>query len=386
MLKRVVLPGLLGVGRELVWLVQVWVFRRAFFCLLLVFVLVACRPAERSTPLALPPTMRPTRTPAPTITPIPPPTRAPTWTVDLAVSATPELFFYRYTIEALRQRSYGGGKIELMRKTAETPLYNQYIFRYPSDGLMIYGYANLPRGDGPFSVIIMLHGAADPFTYDIFEQDTEFADLLAQGGYIVLHPNYRNFAPSDSGENLFLAGYAIDVLNLVALVKGEAGQTWSYLRTAKPGKIGLWAFSMGGAVAWRVLTVSPEVRAAFLYAPMSADDWENAKYFVNDPDAQATLAMPAFAFSATSPQYFYRYIAVPVDIHHGTADTVIPVEWSRRACEQLKSLGKIINCYFYEGQDHSFSGPLGQKLQSRMKNFFDTYLKFAPTPTPMNTP
>ncbi|MCS6993072.1 MAG: alpha/beta fold hydrolase [Anaerolineales bacterium] len=358
---------------------------RRFLLLLCALVLSACQPVPPSSPV--PPTSAPpTRTPRPSITPIPPPTHAPTWTPVAAASATPELFFYRYTIEALRLRSYGGGKIELVRKTAETPLYNQYVFRYPSDGLTIYGYANLPRGDGPFSVIIMLHGASNPQAYDIFEQDTEYADLLARRGYIVLHPNYRNFAPSDPGENLFLAGYAIDVLNLIALVQSEAGQTWSNLRTAKPGKIGLWAFSMGGAVAWRVLTVTSAVRAAFLYAPMSGDDAENAKMLVHEPDAAATLALPTFALAAASPQNFYRYIEVPVDIHHGTSDSVVPVTWSEQTCTQLKALGKTVNCYFYEAQDHSFTGQAGQKLQTRMNNFFDKYLKFAPTSTATVTP
>lgn len=354
---------------------------RNFLLLVCALVLVSCG-APVVQPSPAPPTARPTRTPAPSVTPIPPPTRAPTWTPSAADSPTPELFFYRYTIEALRLRPYGGGKIELVRRTAETPLYYQYIFRYPSDGLTIYGYANLPRGDGPFSVIVMLHGAANPASYDIFEQDTEYADLLARRGYIVLHPNYRNFSPSDPGENPFLAGYAIDVLNLIALVRSEAGQTWSNLRTAKPGKIGLWGFSMGGAVAWRVLTVSPDVRAAFLYAPMSGDDAENARRLPPDPDSALTLSLPAFALAAASPQNFYRYLQAPIDIHHGTADSVVPVEWSKRTCEQLKSLGKTVNCYFYEGQDHSFSGQAGQKLVARMNNFFDKYLKFAPTPTP----
>jgi dipeptidyl aminopeptidase/acylaminoacyl peptidase len=359
---------------------------RKLLLFLCIFLLAACQPAALPpSPTALPPTPRPTRTHAPTVTPIPPPTRAPTWTPVAAASPTSELFFYRYTIDALRMRNYGGGKIELTQKTAETPLYNQYIFRYPSDGLTIYGYANLPRGEGPFSVILMLHGAADPASYSIFEQDTGYADLYAQRGYIVLHSNYRNFAPSDPGENLFMAGYAIDVLNLVALVKSEAGQTWSNLRTAKPGKIGLWAFSMGGAVAWRVLVVSPDIQAAFFYSPMSGDDLQTAKFFPGDPDAQATLAMPAFAFLSTSPNYFYRDIDIPVDIHHGTADSVVPVEWSRQTCEQLKSLAKTVNCYFYEGENHSFSGQAGIKIESRMLNFFSTHLKNAPstaTPTP----
>ena len=144
---------------------------------------------------------------------------------------------------------------------------------------------------------------------------------------------------------------------------------------------------MGGAVALKVLTVSPDVKAAFLYSPMSGDDYLNAGFLAKagEADAQSVLGLPALIFLNTSPQNSYKYITAAVDIHHGTADSVIPVSWSQTTCQQLKILGKTVNCYFYEGMDHIFAGNSEVKLKLRMSNFFATHLKAQPataTPTP----
>jgi dienelactone hydrolase len=141
---------------------------------------------------------------------------------------------------------------------------------------------------------------------------------------------------------------------------------------------------MGGAVALKVLTISPDVDAAFLYSPMSGDDYLNAGFLAKtgDPDAQFVLGLPSLVFMSTSAQNFYKDISAAVDIHHGLKDSVIPVKWSQNTCQQLQTLGKTVNCYYYEDQEHNFAGNGGLKLKMRMTNFFVTHLKSQPTPTP----
>lgn len=357
--------------------------------LLILCLLIACTPTP--TP-ALPTSIvvpALTQTPAPTLTPYPTPTQASTLTPEptLTPTLTPGLSAYAsYSIEALRQRQYGGGQVEIMQKVDENKAYKRYIILYPSDGLTIYGYAYVPKGEGRFPVIIMLHGHSDAGGYSIFAQDTGYAEMYAREGYIVLHPNLRDYRPSDHGDNRFMAGMAVDVLNLVALVKSGAGQD-GILKHADPAKLGLWAFSMGGAIALKVLTISPDVKAAFLYSPMSGDDFLNAGFLAKagDADAQSVLTLPPSVFLSTSPQNFFKDITAAVDIHHGTADTVIPLSWSQNTCQQLKTLGKVVNCYFYTGMNHVFTGNDEVKLKLRMSNFFATYFKTqsAPaTPTP----
>ena len=67
---------------------------------------------------------------------------------------------------------------------------------------------------------------------------------------------------------------AIDVLNLVAIIKSTGGQPGP-LETVDPQRIGMWGHSMGGGVTTRVITVSPDVKAAVLYSAMSGDEAKN---------------------------------------------------------------------------------------------------------------
>jgi dienelactone hydrolase len=128
-----------------------------------------------------------------------------------------------------------------------------------SDGLSIHGFANVPKGEGPFPVIVALHGYVNPATYDPLDYTTSVLDVIAQAGYIVIHPDLRNYPPSDNGDNLFRVGMAVDVLNLIALVKATSGPS-ELFATAAPDSIGLWGHSMGGSLALRVLTVSSDVK------------------------------------------------------------------------------------------------------------------------------
>ncbi len=118
-------------------------------------------------------------------------------------SSTPTLAPYeQYTIDYLRKRTYGGGKIELLNTLSETDLYSAYSFRYPSDGLNIYGYMTVPKGSGPFPVIVSVHGYAAFGKYDPYNIGIDFGDAFAENQFIVIHPELRNQPPSDNGDNL----------------------------------------------------------------------------------------------------------------------------------------------------------------------------------------
>ena len=138
-------------------------------------------------------------------------------------TSTPDPY-WKYTIEYLRSRSYGGGAVEVTETNARNSAFTRYLIRYPSDGLMIYGFMNVPNGKGNFPVIIALHGYIDPTIYKTFDYTTHYADALASAGFLVLHPNLRDYPPSDKGDNLFNVGMAIDVLNLISIIK-STGRT-----------------------------------------------------------------------------------------------------------------------------------------------------------------
>jgi dipeptidyl aminopeptidase/acylaminoacyl peptidase len=116
---------------------------------------------------------------------------------------------------------------------------------------------------------------------------------------------------------------AIDVLNLIAIVKETGGQPGS-LELADPSAIGLWGHSMGGGISTRVITVSPDVRAAVLYGAMSGDEKKNFEriftYFSPGTRGQEELKAPAEVFQRISPIHYLERITAAVSIHHGKED------------------------------------------------------------------
>lgn len=313
--------------------------------------------------------------PVPTATPVTP-TPLPSPTLTATISSTPDPY-YAWTIDALRARTYGGGQIEFLEVLAQNLYFTRYLIRYPSDGLMIYGFANIPGDEGPHPVILALHGYIDPAVYNTLDYTTHYADALANAGYIVLHPNLRGYLPSDSGDNLFRVGMAIDVLNLVALVQAPGGGA-GLLRTALPDRLGLWGHSMGGGISTRVLTVSDDVRAAVLYGAMSGDEQKNYQAihgWSGQTRGLEELSVPAEALDRISPMYFFENIAAAVSIHHGTADATVPLDWSVTTCERLTALGKAVECIYYQDMPHTFYGAGDEEFIQNTVRFFNQHLK-----------
>ncbi|HEY3312145.1 MAG TPA: alpha/beta fold hydrolase [Anaerolineales bacterium] len=349
--------------------------------LLVACLLVSCAPlASEASPTLLPtPFVQHVLKASPTA--IPGPTRAPTWTPEPSPTAasllqTPDPLI-KYYIPALRVRQYGGGQLENLGVMADFDSFTRYSIRYPSDGLNIAGFMNLPHGDGPFPVIIALHGYASPAEYQTLDYTTGAADDLAAQGYIVLHPNLRNFQPSDSGDALFRAGYAIDVLNLIALVRENAGKPGLF-EQANAKRIGLWGHSMGGDIALKVAEISPYVRAIVLYAGMGGDEQKNSQFFnftTGNPDNQKELQASAQDFASISPDRFYKDITAAIQLHHGTGDTVIPVAWALETCQKLKEAGRQVQCFYYDGAEHTFRARYIAQYGPRMDEFFAAYLK-----------
>jgi dipeptidyl aminopeptidase/acylaminoacyl peptidase len=251
--------------------------------------------------------------------------------------------------------------------------FTRTLITYPSDGLKIYGFMDVPRrGTPPYPVIIAIHGYIDPGIYQTLDYTTHYADALARAGFLVLHPNLRDYPPSDSGDNLFRVGMAEDILNLIAIVKETGGKPGALLQ-ANPNAIGLWGHSMGGGITLRVITVSPDVRAAVLYGAMSGDEqqnWEAINQWSNGQRGLAELKVPVAELTGISPINFLDRITAAVSINHGGSDPLVPLKWSLDLCNRLESLGKTVECYTYKNEPHTFSGAGDQLFIQRSIDFY----------------
>jgi uncharacterized protein len=362
----------------------------------LVILLAACSPlqmpAQTATGAILPPPAVWTATrsqsspvPSQTNTPTPILATTPKPTISSTPSITPTADQYAgLSIDELAARTYGGGQMAIQETLATNSYFTRVLIAYPSDGLTIYGFMDIPtrpyQGDpaARYPVIIALHGYIDPEIYQTLDYTTRYADALARAGFIVIHPNLRDYPPSETGDNRFRVGMAIDVLNLIALAKAQAGQPGP-LEQAEPQALGLWGHSMGGGIVTRVITVSPDVDAAVLYGPMSGDDKKNYErifsYFSNGTRGIEELKASDEVFQKVSPINYLERIRAAVSIHHGQNDPDVPLAWSLDLCRRLKQLGKSVECFTYPDQTHTFEMEGDTLFIQRMIDFFNRTLR-----------
>ena len=332
--------------------------------------------ANAATPLPTGPT--PTRTPI--VAPTPP-------KLDLAPDAMHPLM-----IEAMRRQSYPGSPIVIEQTLAPGSNYNRYLVSYQSEGNKIFALLTVPQGQKPatgWPVVIFNHGYIPPEIYRTTERYIAYVDAFARNGYLVFRSDYRGHGFSE-GEPLGGYGspaYTVDVLNAVASVKQYAD--------ADPNRIGMWGHSMGGSITLRTMVVTKDIKVGVIWAgvvasypdllsrwrrqpstfqpsprtPESARRWrQELTETYGTPEEN-----PAF-WAAISPNSYIADLSGPIQLHHGTADTSVPLEFSDTLNEQIKLVGGTVEYYTYPGDDHNLAANLGTAL-ARSVAFFDTYLK-----------
>ena len=291
---------------------------------------------------------------------------------------TAEEFIERYSIERLRTDTFGQeGDIEIVRRIESTAYFVRYEISYLADGLRVGGFMNVPYGDGPFPVIIVNHGYMPTRSYELLTYTTKYADVLANAGFLTIHPNYRNHQGSDRGPNPFRVGYARDILHLIPMAQR--------LPQADGKKVGMWGHSMGGGITQRVLVSTDQVEAALIYAPVHSDEAVDSNHWRQYWSGTRARRFDVFAAlphptnnqelnEAVSAYYYLDSITAKLAIHHGVRDSQVPYWWSQNLAGQLDQAGIPYDFYGYTYQDHNFIGNDLSLLNQRTIDFFRQHL------------
>lgn len=284
------------------------------------------------------------------------------------------------SIPALMEQEFDGRDLITGEVLAETATYTRYFITYKSGELTISGIMNVPRGDGPFPVLILNHGYIDPAVYTNGRGLKREQDYLARQGFVVIHPDYRNHAQSDDDPDYQLTlriGYTQDVINAVSAVKN------SDLPYFDKDKIGMMGHSMGGGVSINVMVAQPDlVDAIVLYAPVSANYPENFERWTKRRPEEAAKIVEAYGMPEENPEFwdnispvnFLENVSLPIMIHHGTNDQDVPYEWSVTLRDNLQRAGKDVTLHTYEGEGHEF-GSQWTTFMERTAAFFKANLK-----------
>ncbi len=294
------------------------------------------------------------------------------------------------TFEYLRQQQYPGSEITIEQTLAPGVNYQRYYVSYRSEGLKIYALLTVPNGPKPatgWPAIIFNHGYIPPEIYRTTERYIAYVDGFARSGYIVFRPDYRGHAFSEGEANGAYGNpdYVIDVLNALASVKNYAD--------TDPDRIGMWGHSLGGYITLRSMIVNGDIKAGVIWAGVvgSYDDminrWRRPQGSVPPAIPQRArrwrqLLIDEFGTPAENPAFWNSIsansqldeISAPIQLHHGTADADVPIEFSEQLEKQLLEAGKSVELYTYAGDDHNLSGYFNTVMQ-RSVAFFDEHVK-----------
>ena len=84
---------------------------------------------------------------------------------------------------------------------------------------------------------------------------------------------------------------------------------------------------------------------------------------------------PEFWASISANSYLDD-LSGPVQLHHGTADETVPLEFSETLDQQIREVGGTVEFYVYAGDDHNIAPSFGLAMQ-RSVIFFDAFVKNA---------
>lgn len=232
----------------------------------------------------------------------------------------------------------------------------------------IYSLSYIPdTGKEKYPVIIICHG----FTAT-YRDNLNCAGRYADAGFAVCSFDFRGGSLQSKSEGstteMSVMTEVSDVLAVFSHVKG--------MPFADPEQIILWGESLGGiAAALAAAELKDQVRALVLFYPafMIPDNCraqfgsrENIEPFVHwDVPLGKCYAQDVWDLSVYEEIEKYEG---PVLLLHGTADDVVPVSYSERACEVYK------NAAFrtIKGAGHGFFNETGEEADRIVVDYLKT--------------
>lgn len=297
---------------------------------------------------------------------------------DLYIQKEPNAMHARLfplSIPSLQHRDYIGGSITYEKKISNKQFSITTLISYESDGLKQYALMETPTKPMPktgFPVVILAHDISSS-PYNTMYSDSYIADYFAAKGFLVLKPDYRGVANSETDDiSLAPLPYSADVLNLVSSL--------SSVHEADTKNIFLWGQGLGGEVALKVLEITGDnedvalkhaIKGAVLWAPIiDPSQWANeTQKYNNIAKRFGTLQANPIFWESISPRNYIDDVQTPVEIDQGTDDVIIPYTSSIELYNDLVSFNKNAKLRLFPHDDHDLSKYSKQTLNNNAEFF-----------------
>ena len=238
---------------------------------------------------------------------------------------------------------------------ASADLADVRFITYPArDKTPIPGYLTVPNGKPPFPLIVLPHGG--PFVREVVVFD-EWAQLLANHGYMVLQPQYRGSR-----------GYGQAFYQAAFLNGGQGGYLMQddkddgviYLveeGLAEAENVAMFGWSYGGYAALVAASRSPNAYQCVIAGAAVSDPQMQVDYYRYRLRGSSKLEQLAMWDDSISPLEEVDKVNVPVLLIHGDVDQRVPVDHAEKYLAKLGDAEKQHTYVELEGADH-FSNTL----------------------------
>jgi len=288
----------------------------------------------------------------------------------------------KYTIENLSTAQITPAKIEINKLLTSGQNFNSSLFYLsvspslnPKETKKISGLINIPNQSKLSPLVVLFRGYVDQKTYQSGDGTKRVGEYLAENGYITLAPDFLGYGESDKeAENIFESRFQSYVTAITLLKSLNSIEKWD-------GKnVFIWAHSNGGQIALTALEVSQETYPTVLWAPVSKPFPYSILFYTDESDDRGKLIRQELAkFEElynpdlySTDRYFER-LKAPIQLHQGTNDDAVPVNWSDSLSNSLQNLDKDISYIKYPGADHNLNPSWNLAIRNSL-SFFDKYL------------
>lgn len=311
-------------------------------------------------------------------------------TISQIIKPTP---LVKYQIDNLSNTNIPESQIVVGDLISETNDYSTYKYsmQFSPDmsGVLkkVSGIINVPKGEGPFPVIVMFRGFVSQETYIMGTGTQPSAKVFAKNGYITIAPDFLGYGESDKeASDIFETRFqtwitAVVTLKSVSASKDQPFKVGSNHITVDTKNIFIWGHSNGGQVALTTLEITGFDYPTVLWAPVSMrfpasilyyiDEAEDGGKFLIDQVAKFNEIYNANNFSLTN---YYPQIKAPIQINQGTADTAVPYWLTDNLNRRLKDATVSATYIKYSGANHNMR-PSWEKVVESSLLFFNQHLK-----------
>ena len=245
------------------------------------------------------------------------------------------------------------------------------FFRYPArDGKMIPAYITVPKGKGPFPLVVIPHGG--PQVNEVIGYD-EWGQILANAGYMVLQPQYRMSV--GWGQSHFDSAYGQHGLAM------QDDKDDGALYLVKEGlvdkdRIAMFGWSYGGYAALVATQRTPQIYQCAIAGAAVADP---EKQYFGRRDPNSPKALDDWAkrrgMIGINPVKDVAKANIPLLMIHGKQDRRVLYYHMADYKAAMEKAGKTNAQYItLEGADH-FSNTLMYDHQTTLYTKMLDYLK-----------